>query len=102
MNTAIAWFLGFTKLGKIVDPVRSFISGKGSYLAGAALALPALITILQKFAEQGMPYLLGVVHTPEWAALMGGIAVIRIRGAITKSADPSKDPNVTKIEPPSI
>lgn len=93
MNKMLAWFLSFTKLGKVVTPVQSFLSGKKSYLAGTAIVVPALVTIITKFSDQGTSYLLGVTHTPEWMLLMNGLAVMGIRAAITKAADPSKDPN---------
>lgn len=93
MGKLLNWVLSFTKLGKIVEPVQSFLSGKKSYLAGLALAVPALVTILTKFSEQGTAYLIGVTGTPEWTLLMNGLAVMGLRAAITKAADPTKDPN---------
>lgn len=93
MGKAIAWILSFTKVGKVAEPVQKWLSGKGTYLSGAALAIPAFITILQKFSEQGLPYFGNLMQSPEWGALALGIGMIRIRGAITKAADPSKDPN---------
>lgn len=95
MNKILTWFLSFTKLGKVVEPVQQFLSGKKAYLAGAGLAIPALITILTKFSEQGTGYLLTITGTPEWALLLNGLGVMGLRAAITKAADPSKDPNST-------
>lgn len=94
MNKLIVWFLSFTKLGKIVDPIQRFLSGKKAYLAGAALAIPALLTMIQKFSDQGMNYLVAITHQPEFDMFMQGIAVMGLRAAITKAADPTKDPNV--------
>lgn len=93
MGKVISWILSFTKLGKIVEPVQGWLSGKKSYLAGAAISVPALVTIITKFSDQGMAYLLTVVHTPEWTLLLNGLAVMGLRAAITKAADPAKDPN---------
>lgn len=93
MGKIVSWFLGFTKLGKIVTPVQQFLSGKKAYLAGAGLAIPALVTILTKFSNDGMSYLMGVTSTPEWALLLNGLGVMGLRAAITKASDPAKDPN---------
>lgn len=97
MGKVVAWFLSFTKLGKVVDPVQQFLSGKKAYLAGAAIAVPALITLITKFSDQGMAYLLTMTHTPEWTLFMNGLAVMGLRAAITKAADPTKDPNASSI-----
>lgn len=93
MNRVLTWILGFTKLGKVTEPVRKFISGKKSYLAGAGLAIPALMTILTRFSDQGTGYLVIITSTPEWALLLNGLAVMGLRSAITKATDPAKDPN---------
>lgn len=96
MNKVIAWVLSFTKIGKVVEPVQKFLSGKKAYLAGAALAIPGILTIAQKFSEGGVAYLLTVTHTPEFELLMQGLGIMGLRAAITKAADPEKDPNVAK------
>lgn len=93
MNKLIAWFLSMTKLGKVVEPVQQFLSGKKTNLAGLAIAVPALVTMVGKFAEQGTAYLLGVAATPEFHQFMEGISLIFIRAAIAKAGDPAKDPN---------
>lgn len=93
MNKAIAWVLSFTKLGKVIEPVQKFLSGKKVYLAGSAMVIPAVLTMVQNFADQGTSYLLGVVHTPEWALFLNGLGLMGLRAAVTKAADPSKDPN---------
>jgi hypothetical protein len=93
MKKAIAWIISFTKVGKAVEPVQKFISGKGSYLSGAALMVPALIVMLQKFGEQGLSYAMGIATTDEFKAFAAGLAIIRLRTAITKASDPAKDPN---------
>lgn len=94
MNAMIGWILAKTQLGKIVLPIQQFLSGKKAYLSGSALAIPALLTIITKFSDQGMGYLLGVTTTPEWVVLMNGLAIMGVRAAISKAADPTKDPNV--------
>lgn len=93
MGKLLAWFLSFTKLGAIVEPVQKFLSCKKSYLSGIAIALPALIAIISNFADKGMSYLLTVPHSPEWTLLLNGLAIMGLRAAVTKAADPAKDPN---------
>lgn len=93
MGKIMSWILSFTKIGKVVEPVQAYLSGKKSYIAGIGLTVPALVTIIQKFSEQGTGYLLSVTGTPEWAMLLNGLAVMGVRAAITKAADPAKDPN---------
>jgi hypothetical protein len=93
MNKLVAWILGFTKLGKVAEPVQKWISGKGTYLSAAAAGIPALIIIIQKFADQGLPYLSTVLTSPEYITLCAAVATVRIRLAITKAANPAKDPN---------
>lgn len=99
MGKIVAWFLSFTKLGKVVDPIQQFLSGKKAYLAGAGLAVPALVTIIQKFADHGLAYLMTVTSTPEWALLLNGLGIMGLRAAITKAADPEQDPNVKAVAP---
>lgn len=94
MSKVISWVLTFTKLGKVATPIQAFLSGKKSYLAGLALLIPALVTMINNFSDNGMTYLLGVTATPEWAIFLNGLAVMGIRAAITKAADPAKDPNL--------
>ena|SRR5258707_5370166 len=94
MKKLILWVLSLTGAGKVVDPVRRFISGKGTYLSACAIGVPALIVILQRFSEYGLPYLATLLTSGEWITLMGAIATIRLRIAITKAADPAKDPNL--------
>ena len=86
--------LEWTKLGKASKSVQQFISGKGTYLSAAAAGIPAFIVILQKFGEQGMAYLPTMTTSPEWLTLCGAIAAVRLRLAVTKAANPAKDPNV--------
>jgi len=95
VGKAFAWFLSFTKLGKVVTPVQSFLSGKKAYISGSALAIPALLTIIGKFSQDdgGLPYLMSVTTTPEWVILMNGLGIMGLRAAITKAADPAQDPN---------
>lgn len=94
MNKIFSWILSFTKAGKVLEPVQRFLSGKKCYLSGTALAVPALITIIQSFSDQGAGYLLTITASPEWALLLNGLGLMGIRAAITKAANPAKDPNV--------
>lgn len=93
MTKILAWVLSFTKVGKVVEPVQRFLSGKKAYLAGAALVVPAAVSIATKFADQGLPYVMTISHTPEFDMLMQGIGIMGLRAAITKAANPAKDPN---------
>jgi hypothetical protein len=95
MNKMLAWVLSLTKLNKVVTPVQSFLSGKKAYIAGAALIVPALATMIQNFSDGGVSYLLAVTHTPEFDAFMQGVGIMGLRAAISKAADPSKDPNAS-------
>ena len=85
MNKIISWVLGLTKVGAFLDKVRGVLSGKKAYLAGAALAVPALVTIITKFAEQGVPYILSVTGTEEFKMLMEGLGIMGLRAGIAKS-----------------
>jgi hypothetical protein len=69
MNKLMAWVLGATKVGKVIERIRAFLWGRKTYIAGLATALPALITIVSKFADQGGAYLLGLPTTEEFAAI---------------------------------
>jgi hypothetical protein len=90
MGKLIAWILNMTKVGKVVGKTQTFLDGKKVYLAGAAIAVPALVTIITKFADQGTPYLLGVMTMPEWDSLMLGIGMMAGRAAIAKAAVPAQ------------
>lgn len=96
MNKILTWILGFTKIGKISEPARKWVSGKGTYLSAAAAGIPALIVIIQKFGEHGLGYFSTMMTSPEWITLCGAIAAIRLRLAVTKAADPAQDPNLSK------
>jgi hypothetical protein len=87
MNKLMAWVLGATKVGKVIERIRAFLWGKKTYIAGFATALPALVTIVSKFADQGGAYLLGLPSTEEFSALMLGVGMITGRAAITKAAE---------------
>lgn len=93
MNKVFSWLIGFTRVGKVVTPAQQFLSGKKAYLAGLALIVPALVTMLTKFADQGTGYLLGIAHTPEFDMFMQGLGICGLRAAITKAVNPAKDPN---------
>lgn len=93
MGKLLGFILKFTKLGKATEPVQKFLSGKKSYLAGLGLAVPALLVMIQKFADQGVAYFPVVLSSEEWTLFMNGLAVMGVRAAITKAADPKKDPN---------
>lgn len=90
MSKFMAWILSATKVGKAIESVRSALWGKKTYIAGAATAVPALLTIITKFSDQGTPYLLSLPSTEEFVALMAGIGMITGRAAITKAATPTK------------
>ena len=92
MGKVINWILGFTKIGKIVGSVQGFLSGKKTYLAGAAVAVPAMVAIITKFADQGSGYLLQITGTPEWDALMVGLGMMGLRAAVSKSVTPPATP----------
>lgn len=97
MGKIITWVLGFTKLGKIVTPVQQFLSGKKVYLAAAAVAVPALVSMLDQFSSQGLGYLTIMTSTPEFKNLMEAIAAMGLRAAVTKAANPATDPNFPKV-----
>ena len=88
MNKIVTWFLGFTKLGKVSEKVQGWLSGKKAYLAGTGMMIPALITIISAFADQGMGYLTGIHGTPEFKQLMEGWAIIALRAGLAKAAKP--------------
>jgi len=68
MNKLYAWILGMTKVGKVVKQVQTFFDGKKQIIIGLGTAIPPTILIIQNFTEQGLPYLMGIGHTPELAA----------------------------------
>jgi hypothetical protein len=84
MNKLFGWVLGLTKVGKVINGARDFLAGKKTYVAGAALALPAILTIVQSFADQGSSYLLTLTTTPEYQHLIEGIGFITGRAALGK------------------
>lgn len=98
MGKVLAWILSLTKAGKLIDSARKPISGWGSYLTGAGMIFPALLTIVKRFGDIGAPYLTTMFNEPEWIALMGGIAIIRVRGAVTKAVNHAKDPNAPEFK----
>lgn len=99
MNKLVTWILSFTKVGKVVDPVQKFLSGKKANIAGAAIAIPALVTMLTKFADQGTGYLVSIPTTEEFKQFMEGVGIMALRAAVTKAADPAKDPNAPVVAP---
>ena len=72
MKTLIAWFLEKTKAGQTVKKVQEAVDGKKQMIASLAAALTATITIIMKFGEQGMPYLMGLASTIEFATASAG------------------------------
>lgn len=86
LNKIVDWFLSLTKLDKIVTPVQNFLDGKKAYLAGSAILVPALVTILQNFSAHGLGYLSGITTTPEYLAFLNGLAVMGLRAAISKAS----------------
>lgn len=87
MKSVINWFLNLTKVGKVVSKAQETVSGYKSYLAGLGIAIPALITIVTKFSDQGGAYLLTVTSTPEWALLLNGLGIMGLRAAISKAGN---------------
>lgn len=96
MGKLLTWVLSFTKVGKVAEPVQKFLSGKKTNLAGLAIAIPALVIMIGKFADQGLGYLASVAGTEEFKQFMEGVALITVRAAIAKAGDPEKDPNAPK------
>lgn len=86
MSKILTWILSFTKIGKVVEPIQKFLVGYKSYLAGLALVIPALLTILQKFSDQGLGYLTTITATEEWIMLVNGLGIMGIRAAIAKAS----------------
>lgn len=84
MGKVFEWVLGLTKVGKNINFVREKLMGYKTYIAGAALALPAILKIVQSFTDEGTPYLLRLTSTPEYAMLLNGIGFITGRAAISK------------------
>lgn len=85
MNKIVTWLLGLTRIGKIVEPVQKFLDGYKAYIAGTAILVPALATILTSFSQQGLSYLTAIVSTPEFKQLMEGWAVIALRAGLAKA-----------------
>lgn len=76
MSKIIEWILSLTKVGKLIQSTQVFLDGKKQMLASLATAIPATVVILTKFSEQGVPYLLHIVGTPEYlAASLGWIGL---------------------------
>lgn len=86
MTKVLDWVLSKTKIGKVIGKVQDALKGKKAYIAGGALAIPALLTIVQNFSDQGTGYLIGLTTTPEYTLLLEGLAVMGLRAAITKKA----------------
>lgn len=76
MKKVISWIAGFTKVGQLVKKIQGFLDGKKQYIAGTSMMIPSLLTIIQKFQEGGLEYLLGAGQSPEFLALTGGFAII--------------------------
>lgn len=102
MNKALAWLIGTTKVGKGIFAAQQFVSGYKTYLGAAGLGIPALVTIVMKFSEQGTPYLMGVMATPEFRSLMEAVTAAGLRAAVTKAADPKQDPNYPNQSPTPV
>ncbi len=81
----MAWFVGKTKAGKAAGSAQGWLKGKKAYLAGAALALPAIIAMLNGFVDQGLPYLMSITNTPEFAKMMEGFSIMALRAGISKA-----------------
>lgn len=85
MSKFLAWIIGGTKVGKAANSAQGWMKGKKTYLAGAALAIPAIIAILNGFADQGLPYLVSVAKTPEFVQMMEGFSIMTLRAGISKA-----------------
>ena len=78
----INWILGFTKVGKTLKQIQVFFDGKKLLLSGIATAVPATVMIIQKFAEEGVSYLMRAASTPEFqtASLGWGMVFAALKG----------------------
>lgn len=95
MNKIVAYVVSLTKLGKVIVPVQKFLSGKKAYMAGASLVVPALLIMIQNFADYGVEYLMRLPSTEEFRTFLEGIGIMGLRAAVTKAANPAKDPNAS-------
>lgn len=72
----LVWIVEKTKVGKFVKATQDWLDGKKQYIAGASMAFPALVTIVQHFQTGGVQYILGATHSPEYLAFTAGLAII--------------------------
>lgn len=84
MKKIIALIVSKTKLAEYFDIVRKALSGWKTHMAGLALAVPALVTILGGIADQGMPYVMELTAKPEYLKMMEGIGLMTLRSGISK------------------
>ncbi len=68
----LIWILGKGRIGTTLEKTRQAVDGKKQLLASLAAAIPASITIIHNYGENGTPYLLNVASTPEFTAAMAG------------------------------
>lgn len=86
---------------KAIRSVQEYLSGKKTYLAGFALAIPALVDVLMTFADGGIKAVPGIVKGESWLQLMAGIMAMTGRAAISKAGSQVNDPNYPDNKTPT-
>lgn len=72
MKKILAWIIEKTKVGKVANKVRSAVEGKKQMIVSLATAIAGTLTIVTKFGELGIPYLMELATTPEFLAASAG------------------------------
>lgn len=76
MKGLLAWIIDGTKVGKVLKSIQALLDGKKQLLVGISTAIPATVTILTKYGEQGNAYLVNIASTSEFmAASLGWTAI---------------------------
>ena len=79
---------------KFVSGLQKWLSGKKTYLSAAAIAVPAVVEVINMFADNGLRGIGGITKTDAWAQLFAAFALMSSRAAIAKAGSPAKeDPN---------
>ena len=86
---------------KAIRSIQEFLSGKKTYLAGAALAVPALVEVLLAFADGGIKGIPGILKSETWMQLMAGVMAMTGRAAIAKAGSQVNDPNYPDNKTPT-
>lgn len=81
---------------KFVTVLQKWLSGKKTYLSAAAIAVPALVEVINLFADNGLRAIGGISKTEAWAQLFVAIGLMSGRAAIAKAGNPKEDPNHQK------